>query len=431
MSQQLTPINGGVTPAVQTTTAPERLKVLSPQYIEVKNLQSRPTEWVPAGRPIYRRLPATAETYQVDFFNVVTESNILGNTSVDREIQSVGYVYIPYGASINGPTSIEVVPTSDEKGIMIKAGEIVWKHGKIPVIPAIINFPVLEVLSGRYEVAYELLYDDSPIALLYGVEDFSLSGLPLNITSSTDSVTGWRYSARNAFITTTDRFWSNDDSFFPSYAQPQQAFLQWESNLAQAYKTVTLRCPSGTAHEGTAVLSYVNGSVLSQVSSASISSDSSGQFFTFIVEEPNLQTEWNVTFSSLSMSIQSIEISGVITRMEPQAAPSPRAALVMYPVGTLPAIVKNDQGEDVPATYCSLAIVDVDPDHFLIGIQDIRTIIHRDFSPVADWLTAPFDDDLVELYEEVSAYQSLWMAPPSCMKQEYLQLSTDQIMVEA
>lgn len=431
MSQQLTPINGGTIPAVQTTTTPAGLNVLSSQYIEVNNLQSRPTEWVPAGRPIYRRLPATAETYQVDFFNVVTESNILGNTFVDREIQSVGYVYIPYGASINGPVSMEVVETPDEKGIMIKAGEIVWKHGKIPVIPAIVNFTVLEVVSGKYEVAYELLYDDSPIASLYEVTDFSLAGLPLNITSSTDSVTGWRYPARNAFITTSERFWSNEDSFFPSYAQPQQAYIQWESTLAQAYKTVTLRCPPNTAHEGTATLYYVNGSDISETSNATISSDSSGQFFTFTVDEPNLQTGWNVTFSSPSVSIQTIEVSGVITRMEPQAAPSPRAALVMYPVGTLPPVVKNGEGEDVPATYCSLAIVDVDPNHFLQGIQDTRTIIHRDFSPVADWLTAPFDDDLIELYEEVSEYHPLWMAPTSCMKQEYLNLSTDQIVVEA
>jgi hypothetical protein len=49
---------------------------------------------------------------------------------------------------------------------------------------------------------------------------------------------------------------------------------------------------------------------------------------------------------------------------------------------------------------------------------------------VANWLTTPFDEDLINLYEQVSDYDSLWMAPFSCMKQEYAKLSTDQITVE-
>ena len=84
MSQQLTPISGGVQ-VVQTTTAESRLLVLSPQYIDVKNLHSRPTEWVPGGRPIYRRLPAISETYQIDFFNVVPAPN----TAVAAEVEDV------------------------------------------------------------------------------------------------------------------------------------------------------------------------------------------------------------------------------------------------------------------------------------------------------------------------------------------------------
>jgi hypothetical protein len=37
---------------------------------------------------------------------------------------------------------------------------------------------------------------------------------------------------------------------------------------------------------------------------------------------------------------------------------------------------------------------------------------------------------LINLYEQVSDYDSLWMAPFSCMKQEYSKLYTDQITVE-
>jgi len=431
MSQQLTPINGGVVPQIQTTTAPTRLNVLSQQYVGVKNLQSRPTEWVPGGRPIYRRLPASAETYQVDFFNIVNESNILGNTFVDKGIEEVGYVYVPYGLSINGPESSEVVTSEGKKDLLVKAGNIVWKYGKVEVLPTIINLEVLDVLSGNYDLAYQLVYDDSPIPQLYEVSDFALTGLPLSITASTDSVIGWRYPAVNAFLNADTSFWTNEDSFFASFAQPTTAHLQWESELGHAYKTVTLRCPAGTAHTGTATLSYVNDGTLTPVANASISLDTTGQFFTFTVEEPVLQTGWNVTFSSTNVSIQSIEVSGSLTLLQPQASLSPRAVLVMYPVGTSPETVLNNQGEELQAVYCKLAEVDIDSSYTVTRVQDTRSIIHRDYVPVADWLTAPFDEDLIDLYEQVSDYDSLWMAPPSCMKQEYANLTTDQIIVEA
>ena len=431
MSQQLTPINGGVLPEVQTTAASSRLNVLSPQYIDIKKLHNRPTEWVLKGRPIYRRLPATSDTYQVDFFNLINESNILGNTFIREGVEEVGYVYVPYGLSINGPFSSEVVLSDSKKDLLIKSGAIIWKYGKVQVLPTIVNLQVLDVLSGKYDVAYQLVYDDSPLPHIYEVSDFALTGLPLNITSSVDTIIGWRYPAINAFLNTSDNFWANEDTYFNPYAQPSTAYLQWESELTQAYEKLTLRCPSGTAYTGTATLSYVNGSVLTPVSTVSISSDSAGQFFGFTVEEPVLQTGWNVTFSSTNISIQSVTVSGAMTLLEPQASLSPRAALVMYPVGTLPATVQNSQGEQIPAVYCTLAEVDIDANFTVTRIQDTRSIIHRDFVPVADWLTAPFDEDLIDLYEQVSGYASLWMSPTNCMAQEYAKLFSDQIEVEA
>jgi hypothetical protein len=162
-----------------------------------------------------------------------------------------------------------------------------------------------------------------------------------------------------------------------------------------------------------------------------ISSDSSGQLFKFDIEKPDLQTGWNVAFSSQKVSVQAVTVTGVVTLLEPQATLSPRASLVMYPTGTLPATVTNIQGEQIPAAYCPLAEVDVDSTFTVTRIQDTRSIIQRDYVPVADWLTVPFDEDLISLYEEVLDYPNLWMAPPKCMNQEYAKLTTDLIMVEA
>jgi hypothetical protein len=427
MSQQLNPVNGGVVPQIKTTPTEVRLKVLSPQYIDVNNLHSRPTEWVPGGRPIYRRLPATSETYQINFFNIVSESNVVPGAEIDE----IGYVFVPYGDSINGPTSIEVVASDNLECLLIKAGVIVWKYGKTKVLPTIVNLRVLDVLVGKYDVAYQLIYDDSPVEKLYEVSDFALTGQPLNITSSTDSVIGWRYPAVNAFLNTDTLFWKTSDSYYPSYAQPSSSYLQWESQLTSSYSKVTLRCPPNTAYTGTATLYYVNDGNFLEVETVSVSSNSKGQYFEFTVDSPSFQTGWKVSFSSLEISIQSITVSGLLTLSEPQASPSPRATLVIYPSGTLPKFITNSAGKQVKATYCHLAEIDVGSAYKLLDIVDTRYVIHRDYTPVADWLTKPFDSDLTNLYEQVTGYSTLWMGPSTCMKQEYIDLETDQVMVEA
>ena len=415
MSQQLTSINGGVTPEIQTTLRTSRINLLSPQFIEARNLYSRPTEWVPGGRPIYRRLPAISETYQIDFFNIVPESNV-----GPGYIEEVGYVFVPWGESDLSSSSVRVSISESKGDLIISSGSLVWRQGKTFVYPALINLEVLEVLNGRYDLAYQLIYNSDPLPFQYSVTDFALTGLPLTITASTDSITGWRYPAVNAFLDTTTLKWSTEDSYYPSYAQPTSSYIQWESVLAQSYESITLRCPTGTAYTCTATLYYVNNGVLSEVTSVEVSSDTTGQYFTLNITGPVLQTGWRVEFSSTKISIQSIMVTGVITRLERPSVPVPRASLVLYPSGTLP----------VGETFCSLAEITVNNDFQVTKLRDTRDIIRRDYTPVSDWLTKPFDTDLINLYEEVSIYPTTWMNPPTAMRQEYEGLTQYQVIVE-
>ena len=415
MSQLLTPTGNGIIPEIQTTLRTSRVNLLSPQYIEAKSLESRPTEWVPGGRPIYRRLPAVSETYQIDFFNIVPESNV-----GPGYIEEVGYVFVPWGESDLSPSSVRVSVSESKGDLIISSGNLVWKQGKTFVYPALINLEVLEVLNGRYDLAYQLIYNDEPLPFQYSVTDFVLTGLPLTITASTDSITGWRYPAVNAFLDTTTLNWSTEDSYYPSYAQPTSSYIQWESVLAQSYESITLRCPTGTAYTGTATLYYVNSGVLSEVTTTAISSDTTGQYFTLPVTSQVLQTGWRVEFSSAKISIQSITVTGIITLLEKPSVPVPRASLVLYPSGTLP----------VGETFCSLAEITVNNDYQVTKLKDTREVIRRDYTPVADWLTKPFDTDLINLYEEVSIYPTTWMNPPTAMKQEYAELTQYQVIVE-
>lgn len=415
MSQLLTPTGNGIIPEIQTTLRTSRVNLLSSQYIKAKSLESRPTEWVPGGRPIYRRLPAISETYQVDFYNIVPESNI-----GPGYLEEVGYVFVPWGESDLSPSSVRVNTSESKKDLIISSGNLVWEQGRTFVYPALINLEVLEVLNGKYDLAYQLIYNDEPLPFQYSVIDFALTGFPLTITASTDLITGWRYPAVNAFLDTTTLNWSTEDSYYPSYAQPTSSYIQWESVLAQSYESITLRCPKGTAYTGTATLYYVNNGALSEVTSTTISSDTTGQFFTLLITTQVLQNGWKIEFSSAKISIQSITVTGVVTLLKKPYVSTPRASLVLYPSGTLP----------VDKVFCLLAEITVNNDYQVVKLKDTREIIRRDYVPVADWLTKPFDTDLINLYEEVSIYPATWMNPPTAMKQEYEELTQYQVIVE-
>lgn len=436
MSQQLVPVSGG-TGRVETTVTPLDPFVLSVQYIKANKLESRPTEWVPDGRPIYRRLPAVSETYQIDFFNVVP----VPNTAVRiDDIEKIGYVFVPWGESINGPTSMEVSASANGRDIIIKGGNLVWEFGTNPVIPVLINVEEVGITSGKYTVAYQLIYDDSPIVNQYYVEDFNLSGYPLDILGSTDVVPGWRYPAVNAFLN-TNVSWKNLDTYFPSYAQPTESYIAWLSELSSAYSKIIVRCPSDFICPTNvyAELSYWSGTDWVVEIRSYVKSDSNGLYFELIPSNPIFKNGWRIDWfagniddivptSYLDISVQSIAVTGTVNLLTKPSNPSTRASLVAYPENLLPKTVKNSEGVDVPATYCKLANVDIDNKFQVIDVQDLRFIIHRDYVPVADWLTKPFDDDLINLYEQVSDYAELWMSPPACMKQEYASL-TDKLII--
>lgn len=414
MSQLLVPTNGGLENVSITSTLLVPT-TLSPEFIIANSLQPRPTEWIPGGRPIYRRLPAVSETYQIDFFNVVYAPN----SAVAAEVEKIGYIYVPFTENSAGPTSIVANASDTKKDLLICGGRIIWEYGGVNVAPVIINLQDLEVRSGKYFLGYELLFDDAPQQKTYAVEDFALTGLPLTITSSTDSVVGWRYPPVNSFLNVEDNFWTSKDTYFPSYAQPTESYLQWESELSQAYSSLTLRCAVDTVPTATASLYYVTtGGVELFQGTVGPSVDTTGVFYKFTFT-PAFNTGWKVVWSNLDVAIQSIVVSGSLVLERKPVSPATRATLVMYPDLTPPPT----------AVYCPLAFVEVDNAYKITKIEDLRYVIRRDYVPVADWLTTFFDRTLIDLYEQVESYPKYWMNPPTCMKQEYLDLSAKSIVI--
>jgi len=410
MSQLLTPVNGGLS-QIQTTPSAATVQLLSPQFVETSRLESRPTEWVENGRPIYNRLPAVSQTYRTDFnYN-----------------ENKGYVVILPGESMKGPQTLQLISSDDKKFLIVKGGSIVWKYGTTRVDPVIIDVEAAGLQSTRYYIAYQLYYDDSPMAGQYEVSDFYLGGLPLTIGASTDSAEGWRYSPANVFVDST-KVWKNRDNLLPTFVQPASAYLSWESELA-AYSKITLRCPASGVFSGQATLEYQVGDNWSFVQTVSIQTDSTSQYFEFVIGSPSFQGGWRVTWSDLSIQIEEVKVSGVVTIQTQPSTYKPQSNLVAWPANTVPASFKNSSGEDVPLIFCGLGYVDINELYKVISITDIRETVTTGFEPVSEWLTRPWDDNLTENYTQVSNYAELWMNPKNSMKQEYAALTADSIQI--
>lgn len=421
MSDNTFSINGG-RESIVTNSDPQFGIYLSKQYVEVNNLTPLPTEWLAGRRPIYDRLPRASERYWLNF-------------AYD---DNVAYPYIPVGEGITGKTSMVVQTSGDNKFLVIQAGKIVWKYGTIDTTPVIIDLELVGISSAKYLLAYQLYYDDAPIQAQYQVENLSLSGFRMEVTSSTDSFIGWRYTPQYAFTGLTERFWSNYDGMFPSYSESPT--LSWQLPLPCSFSRIVLRCPLNTTFSGTANLYYMScGDVEDSefckepiwtfAETVTISEDEVGQYFLFSADVPVLTSGWKVEWSDPSIAINEVLVTGVVTQMKKPATLTTNYALVAYPVNSIPTKFTNSLGEEVPLILCKLAYVDINSAYTVENITDIREIVFTNYEPIAEWLTRTWDDNLMRLFDQVSDYSTTWMGPTSCMNQEYKSLEEYDIIV--
>lgn len=424
MSQNITPVNGG-RESIQVSPSAAQGIYISPQYQEANNIFSTPTEWVPGGRPIYDRLPAISERYKINF-------------GFD---QDSAYVFVPVGESVFGPNSLEVIASDDNKFLIIKRGAVVWEYGNFKVDPVIISLEEIGMLNTKYLIAYQLTFDDSPFDALYEVADYSLSGYEMTVRSGTDGVPGWRYISKYAFCGLNSIEWRNYDGLFPDYTE--DAYLTWLFPKAASLTAIELRCPTNSAITGTATLHttdclnldsespYCDSPIFTEYETVAVQSDASGQYFRFEIPNSPFITGWSVSWSDKKVAIKDVKVTGTIPIRSKPAEGITNISLVAYPQSTLPATVTNGLGKEVPAVYCKLAFVDTSNAYTVTKIEDIRESVNTDYQPIADWLTRPWDENLINIFEQIQNYPELWMNPVTCMKQEYAQLSEDLIVVES
>jgi hypothetical protein len=439
MSQELVPISDseglqGLSPTLVTTVKPQRAIVLSPEFKDVKKLYVQPTEWVPGGRPIYRRLPANSETYQVDFF-------------ADGDI---GYTFIPPGNDQFGAGSMYVEVSSDRRSLLIYDGVIVWKEGTNPVLKTIVDFEEIGLESGRFLVAYQQIYDDSPTPLPFQATDYSLAGLNFNVNDSasdnflsTERPNGnaWPYPGAYAFapssagvswknyldpVNQTPQSTSGVIPGMPEIYQPVNTWLEWSSPLPWKLDTIVLRTPL----EGSlppASLYYKEEGDWKLIQTSNVSTDSSGNYWVFLTNNA-AQLEWRVEWPQYSkVQVNDITVSGVLYVESRPSTAVTRSQLAIYPTNLVPETEK----------FCRLAIINVNDFEIQTNprgellVDDIRNIATRDYEPVADWLTEYWDESLVNIKEKTRTYAPGFMAPPTLLKSSYFDLEKYGVSVEA
>jgi len=437
MSQVLVPVKNssgveGLTPVIITAPFISRSVTLSEEYRIIRKLFVSKTEWVVGGRPIYRRLPAVGEAYQVDFF-------------ADG---GIGYTYIPLGNDQFGAGSMYVAVSEDLRSLLIYDGVIVWEEGTTFVLKAVINFEEIGLQSGRFLVAYQQIYNADPEPLPFEVTDFSLAGLDFDVNDSASAVflstekpnpNAWPYPGEYAFLPEgAGLSWKNFLSpvnetpqstagvrpGLPETYNPILAYLTWSSPLPWKLDTIVLRTPLKFNLPNASLYFKQNGE-WTLIQTASVSSDATGFYWVFSTNDIP-QNEWKVEWPEYTkIKIESITVSGILYINTKPTTERTRAQLAIYPTNLIP--------EDV--YLCRLAIINVNDfeiqknDRGELLVEDIRNISNRDYEPVANWLTEFFDENLTNLQQEVKYYAPGYMAPPTLLIDAYLGLEKYDIKV--
>jgi hypothetical protein len=430
MSQNLTPISNsagvvGLTPQLNTTIDNQRrIKIFSPQYKEAKGLFVQPTQWNPVGRPIYGRLPAASEQYQLNFF----------------EDGGRGYVFIPRGGDLFGPGSMYVDQSENLDVLLIENGAIVWEEGTTPVYKTFLDLREVGVEDGRYLICYQLIYDDEPQPLPFQVEDYCLAGLDFSVIDSAsksfqrseDKADPWPFPGINMFAYAEQELeWKNYIDLvnrspgaqagikpgFPDYEQPLLSWVAWESVLPWKLDTIKVRTTL-TANVPPCGLYIASedpdeGWELVQQNPALL--DVEGYYWEFQTDMAP-QFKWKLDWGATTrVNASKLTVSGQLYIPSKPSVPVPRAQLAIYPTNLIP----KDE------SLCRLAIISVD--NFMVATkpsgelykEDIREIVNRDYDPIANWLTQYWDDQLITLWAQVKAFTPGFMAPPTLLRTSY------------
>jgi len=383
--------------AIDGTYSPS---IYSEEAVEALKLTPYKTAWgFDFGRPIYHRLPAIEEGYQVAY---------------DRDQPRV---YIdPSSNRAVGVNTIEV--QRDERNfaqLNVEGGRITWKEGMIEVEKTSIDTNLFNngygLPVGAYQVVYRIIPANevqlSPIPGYYPVEveDAPISEAYVDFKASSETSAHLDYYAIDT-IETTNSWWPTVNAETGGYDTGADFVLDFGSEVRPRNLVVKGDSPR-----------------LADAKCALYGSDE-GILWRLEDEQESVGENWSLTndfhyrrylrtfFWDGHASINSFEYTGSIYLEDRRVREKQSLAL----------LIVKDLYEEVEGDYLTLATFEVQQIGVLRNLRDQRQVSYHKYEPVAQWLTQFHDDNLRCLFDVVTNYSRLSMAPTSAAKYMYSEL---------
>lgn len=394
-SQVTNPVAAGQ--AIDGTYSPT---VYSEEAVKALGLSPYKTVWgFDFGRPVYNRLPAIEEGYQVAYDR--DQPRVYINPDANRAI---------------GVNTIEVKRDEREFAkLNIEGGTITWKEGTIDVNPLEVDTNSFNqgygLPVGTYQVVYRILSANevelSPIPGYYpvDVESATISDAYVDFNASSETSTHRDYYAIDS-VETTNAWWPTVNAETGGYDTGADFVLDFGaevrcSNLVikgDAPKVADAKCALYGSDEG--ILWKLEDEQESIGGNWSLKNDF------------NYRRYLRMFFWDGHASINELEYTGSIYLEDRRVREKQYLAV----------LIVKDMYEEVEGDYLTLATFDVQQIGVIRNLRDQRQVSYHKYEPVAGWLTKFHDDNLRCMFDVVTNYSRLSMAPTSAAKYMYSEL---------
>lgn len=363
--------------------------VLSEEAKKALHIRPTPTVWgYETLRPIYNRLPAVEEAYQVGFE------------------QDQARVYIdPKKKRSVGIGTLEVTRDEDNFGILrVQNGTITWRKGSIEVQPITVDTNRLNAGAGLQVGVYQLVYKIVP-----------------NNAVDTSPIPGYSETiVKNSLLSDAYLEFSSSDLAFPFYDYYAVSTVHPEDSWRPS-----LNGDAGSYENGASFNLDFGSSVkteqLKVVADASLPSTAIGALYS-----SDNGIKWDLQFQALARNNRwTFEISKTrnqylktffwdgkvsIENFEFTGSAFIEDRRVSEDLSTVVPVVQSLY-EAVEGEYIMLATFEVKSVGSVTQLRDRRSVSYNKYQPVASWLTQFQDDNLRCLFDDVTKYDTMYMGP--------------------
>lgn len=378
-----------------------RPKFYSDEAAAALNLRPQRTVWgYEDARPVYNRLPAIEEGYQVgyDFDQPRVYIDPAKNWA-----KGVGTIEV--STDIRSPATLNIA-----------SGTITWREGFIDVDALALDTSEFNngfgLPVGFYQIVYKILpYDevsDSPIPgyTEVEVEDSGISDAYVLFSATSDTANHYDYYAIDT-VKTTNSWRPNVKGETGGYATG----IDYVLDLGAPVRTKQLVVEAESSLFATA--------------EAALYVSDDGIIWNFQDQKASVENKWSFDISKWynqyvrtffwdgRASIDNFSFTGSVYLEDRRVKEQESVAVALV----------QDMYEAIEGDYLMLANFEVRSIGSIVNLNDLRSVSYSKHQPVAGWLSQFQDDSLRCLFDSVTRYSYLSMAPQTTCQHLYTEMT--------